>query len=202
MAFCKLITEATVNTRHGLMVVQVDKDLWMAKGWIFVAFTSDDSSVDDFRRHFCDQINRPFCVRLLFPIQKSGRTDVVIHVPFLSSVSPLVFAGQIALKRDKTVWFSTLVLRQFLTEVLWNEATEDGLDSWGDGLSLCRRAILTNFEAMFQCKENDFQDKSLTKLSDFTENISILLRKLFRTSSKVDPEVRNFEKYFSRQYLF
>ncbi len=111
MVFAQLVSEAAVRARHGLVAVQVDVDLGVAKGGVRATRACDDAGFDDLGRHLGDEVDGPLGVGLFPPVHEPGRADVALLIPLLACVSLLIQTSGSLKSRAHVRINNVLVLR-------------------------------------------------------------------------------------------
>ena len=88
-----LVLKLAINTFTRLMSIQIDEDSGMTQSRISSAVATNNSSLRFDDRFFCNQINGPTWISLLFFDHESSRPHI-IFIPLLSCMSYLIFDCQ------------------------------------------------------------------------------------------------------------
>ena len=84
-----LVLKLAINTFTRLMSIQIDEDSGMTQSRISSAVATNNSSLRFDDRFFCNQINGPTWISLLFFDHESSRPHI-IFIPLLSCMSYLI----------------------------------------------------------------------------------------------------------------
>ena len=88
-----LVSKLAINTFTRLMSIQIDEDSGMTQSRISSTVATNNSSLRFDDRFFCNQINGPTWISLLFFDHESSRPRI-IFIPLLSCMSYLIFDCQ------------------------------------------------------------------------------------------------------------
>ena len=90
MTVFQLVTQAAVDTRNGVVGVEVDVDLGVTEGRVLVAFAGHNPVSDNLGRHLGDQVDGPTRVGLLGVVHEPEAAGI-FRVPCLPGVRLLIF---------------------------------------------------------------------------------------------------------------
>jgi len=121
-----LVLKLAINTFTRLMSIQIDEDSGMTQSRISSTVATNNSSLRFDDRFFCNQINGPTWISLLFFDHESSRPRI-IFIPLLSCMSYLVghcqslkFANIIRLNSDGNRIYNLIVERTSVYLNLFN----------------------------------------------------------------------------------